>query len=130
MGRSCSVRGTTQDTFEELHLDVKPHYECQNMGTTRSMVAAGLGVTAVSRLMLPQIALGDVIARPLIRPTKSRSIGVITRPENALGPAAQKFLNAFLTRAPEIPRQITESQFAHTVLSPKSRSTRNTTHQS
>jgi LysR family carnitine catabolism transcriptional activator len=121
VGRNCSVRGTAQATFEELHLDVKPHYECQNMVTTRSMVAAGLGVTAVSRLMLPQIAFGDVIARPLIRPTKSRSIGVITRSENALAPAAQKFLDVFLTRAPEISRQITvESQSAPTLSSRKS----------
>ena len=111
IGRNCSVRGTAQETFTELHLDVKPHYECQNMVTTRSLIAAGLGVTAVSRLMLPQIAFGDVIARPLIRPTKSRSIGVITRAGRGLSPAAEKFLEVFLTRAPEIHHQIiAESQ--------------------
>jgi len=128
IGRNCSVRGTAQDTFAELHLDVKPHYECQNMVTTRSLIAAGLGVTAVSRLMLPQIAFGDVIARPLIQPTKSRSIGVITRAGRALSPAAGKFLEVFLTHAPEIHRQIIVALQSVPLLRlpPKSRSNRST----
>lgn len=130
IGRNCSVRGTTQDTFAELHLDVRPHYECQNILTTRSLIAAGLGVTAVSRLMLPQIAFGDVIARPLIQPTKSRSIGVITRTGRALSPAAEKFLEFFLTRAPEIHRQIIVEPLSAPAprLSSKRRSNRSTGH--
>lgn len=106
MGRNCSVRATTQDTFSELGLDVKPHYECQNIATARSLIEAGLGISAVSALMLPQIAFGDVIARRLIQPKRSRSMGVITRSRRALSPAAAEFLEAFVSQAPSIRRKI------------------------
>jgi len=106
MGRNCSVRATTQDTFLELHLDIKPHYECQNIATARSLIEAGLGVGAVSALMLPQIIFGNVIARRLVRPTRSRSVGVITRSGRVLAPAAQEFFQAFVAKAPHIHRRI------------------------
>lgn len=106
MGRNCSVRATTQDTFLELQLDIKPNYECQNIATARSLIRAGLGVSAVSALMLPQIAFGNVIARRLVQPTRSRSMGVITRSGRALSPAAQEFFQAFVVQAPGIRRKI------------------------
>jgi LysR family transcriptional regulator, carnitine catabolism transcriptional activator len=106
LGRNCSVRATTQDTFRELNLDIKPHYECQNIATARSLVETGLGICAVSGLMLPQIAFGNVVGRRLIQPSRSRSMGVITRSGRQLAPAAQAFFETFVSHAVQIHRKI------------------------
>ncbi len=106
MGRNCSVRATTHDTFRELNLNIRPHYECQNIATARSLVEAGLGICVVSALMLPQIAFGKVVGRRLIQPSRSRSMGIITRSGRELAPAAQAFFSTFVSRAPHIHRSI------------------------
>jgi DNA-binding transcriptional LysR family regulator len=106
LGRNCSVRATTQDTFMELRMDIRPQYECLNIATARSIVEAGLGICAVSALMLPQIAFGDVVGRRLIQPTRSRSMGVITRAGRELAPAAQEFFQAFVANAAHIHQNI------------------------
>jgi DNA-binding transcriptional LysR family regulator len=99
LGRNCSVRATTEDILSELQIDLKHQYECQNTATARSMIEAGLGIGAVTALMLPQVAFGKVIARPLIQPGASRSVGIITQTRHSMAPAAQMFFDSFVRQA-------------------------------
>jgi LysR family carnitine catabolism transcriptional activator len=100
MGRNCSVRATTENTFLDLRLEVEAHFECQNIATAGSLVAAGLGIAAISALMVPQMESRNLVARKLVEPEVSRSIGVITRAGRSLIPAAQEFLKVLRREAP------------------------------
>lgn len=105
MAGSSSVRAMTDAAFLQAALAVKPLYECEHIATAGSLIAAGLGVTALPRLTLPLIGFACMSVRPLEQPSLSRSIGVVTRIGRSLSPAAQAFLSSLI----ESTRQISMS---------------------
>ncbi len=102
MASSSSVRAMTDAAFLQAALAVKPLYECEHIATAGSLIAAGLGVTALPRLTLPLIGFARMSVRPLEQPILSRSIGVVTRIGRSLSPAAQAFLTALIEDARHI----------------------------
>ncbi len=102
MASSSSVRAMTDAAFMQAALAVKPLYECEHIATAGSLIAAGLGVTALPRLTLPLIGFARMSVRPLEQPILSRSIGVVTRIGRSLSPAAQAFLTALIEDAHHI----------------------------
>lgn len=92
MAQTSSVRAMTNAAFLQVGLSPKPLYECSHLATTVSLVAAGLGVTALPNLTLPLVNAAGLITRPLTDPTMRRSIGVLTRGGRSLSPAAQNFM--------------------------------------
>lgn len=68
---------------------LQPHYEFSNIAALQGMLAAGIGITALPRLAVPRRAAADCVFRPLVKPTISREICLITRRGRALSPAAQ-----------------------------------------
>jgi LysR family carnitine catabolism transcriptional activator len=99
MAPESSVRAMTDAAFLQAGLAVKALYECAFLGTTASLVAAGLGITALPRLTLPLISAAGLVWRPLVRPTLDRSIGILTRHGRALSPAAERFLSMLSVEA-------------------------------
>jgi LysR family transcriptional regulator, carnitine catabolism transcriptional activator len=99
MAPASSVRVITDAAFLQSGLAVKPLYECAFLGTTGSLVAAGLGITALPRLTLPLIGAAGLVWRPLVRPHLDRSIGVLTRTGRALSPVAEHFLVTLFNQA-------------------------------
>lgn len=102
MAESSSVRAMTDAAFLQGSLAVKPLYECEHISTARSLIAAGLGVSALPRLTLPLVAFPGMLVRPLVGPVLSRSIGVVTRIGRSLSPAAQSFFTALVEDAAQI----------------------------
>jgi LysR family transcriptional regulator, carnitine catabolism transcriptional activator len=94
MAPETSVRAMTDAAFVQAGLAIKPMYQCSFLGTTGSLVAQGLGVTALPRLTLPLLNIGNLVWRPLIKPSLRRPIGVVTRIGRSLSPAALHFLDA------------------------------------
>jgi len=92
MAPKSSVRAMTDAAFLRAGLAVTPLYECAFLGTAGSLVAAGLGITALPRLTMPLVAAKHLAWRPLVRPTVRRAIGVVTRAGRTLSPAAAEFL--------------------------------------
>lgn len=101
-----SVRPITDAIFMQMKLGIKQLYECQNIATMGSLIEAGLGISALPTLALSLIGAPNVVARPLIRPDTSRSVGIITRPGRSLSPPAEEFLKAFVKTAPQIAGKI------------------------
>jgi len=101
----CSIRAIAESVFRKLEFDIKPHYECQHLSTAFSLIDAGLGISAMSSLMiLHQAKYGNLVALPLIQPAASRPIGIVTRVGRSVSPAAQQFLKTLLIEAPRVIR--------------------------
>jgi LysR family transcriptional regulator, carnitine catabolism transcriptional activator len=99
MAPASSVRAMTDAAFLQAGVLVAPLYECAFLGTTGSLVAAGLGITALPRLTLPLVGAAGLVWRPLFGPSLDRSIGVLTRVGRALPPAAEQFLAVLFDEA-------------------------------
>ncbi len=120
MVSGCSIRAIAESVFRKLQLDIKPHYECQHLSTAFSLIEAGLGISAMSSLMiLHQAKYGNLMALPLVQPTASRPVGIITRIGRTVSPAAQQFVKTLLLEVPRLIRTASNAQadIRHRVLS-------------
>jgi LysR family carnitine catabolism transcriptional activator len=99
MNPASSVRAMTDAAFLQAGLAVRPLYECAFLATTGSLVAAGLGITALPRLTLRLVSACGLVWRPLTQPSLQRSLGVLTRVGRSLSPAASQFLVALAAEA-------------------------------
>jgi LysR family carnitine catabolism transcriptional activator len=85
-------RALADAAFQEAGLRPVPAYEVTFSSTAISMVAAGLGVAALP-VNVRQLSRGaGVQARMLVRPTVKRSMGIYSRSDAELTPAARAFL--------------------------------------
>lgn len=101
-------RHLADQAFASAGVSVVPKYEAAFSSTIISMVAAGLGVAALPvnvRQVSPRV---KVHARLLVRPTVKRRLGVYSRSDTELSPAAQAFrrhLETFATQTHGIPAE-------------------------
>lgn len=102
MAPQSSVRQMTDAAFLQAGLAVPPLYGCAFLGTTGSLVAAGLGVTALPRLTLPLLRGLNLEWRRLERPVMQRKIGVVIPVGRSLSPAALRFLSVLKGQAKRI----------------------------
>ena len=76
----------------EHRLAFKPRYEVEHIATIHAMVKAGLGVAALPELAAAFVQQGGVAMRRLTDPDIQRPIGVVTRRNRSLSPAAQQMV--------------------------------------
>ena len=93
MAPASSVRLTTDAVFAAAGLAVAPLFQCAFLGTAGGLVAAGLGLTALPRLTLPLTAAHGLVWRPLVGPATRRHMGIVTRANRSLSPAAAALLD-------------------------------------
>lgn len=99
MAPASSVRLMTDAVFLGAGLAVTPLFQCAFLGTAGGLVAAGLGLTALPRLTLPLTAAPGLAWRPLAGPATRRHMGVVTRANRTLSPAAAALLDLILAEA-------------------------------
>jgi len=88
----ASVRQYANAAFMEHRLAFKPRYEVEHIATIHAMVKAGLGVAALPELAAAFVQQGGVAMRRLTDPDIQRPIGVVTRRNRSLSPAAQQMV--------------------------------------
>ncbi|MBF7144729.1 MULTISPECIES: LysR family transcriptional regulator [Pseudomonas] len=96
-GRDSSVRMQVERLFEDRHLRLHRQIEANYMSTAIALVQQGLGMT-----LLPESAVQGhetLACIPLEEPALNRCIGIITRSERALGPAAEALAELLSTHA-------------------------------
>ena len=93
MAPASSVRLMTDAVFLGAGLAVTPLFQCAFLGTAGGLVAAGLGITALPRLTLPLTAAPGLVWRPLAAPAMRRPMGIVTRANRTLSPAAAALLD-------------------------------------
>jgi DNA-binding transcriptional LysR family regulator len=92
-------RQLADQAFAAAGVSVTPAYEASFSSTIISMVAAGLGVAALPVNVRQVSRRVQVHTRLLVRPTVQRTLGVFSRSDAALSPAAAAFrdhLQAFV----------------------------------
>ncbi|MGH9679914.1 MAG: LysR substrate-binding domain-containing protein, partial [Candidatus Acidiferrales bacterium] len=92
-----SIRAAAESIFQNLKIDITPKYECQYFSTIGRLIENGLGISVLSELMFKQIKTDCIVARPLVQPNASRSVGVVTRIGRTPPPAAKEILEALVT---------------------------------
>jgi DNA-binding transcriptional LysR family regulator len=75
-------------------------YETRHISTLLGLVEAGLGVTAVPRLAMPQAEHPTLASLPLVEPTVTRTLGLIRRRGRSLLPAAQELYALVAAQGP------------------------------
>ena len=73
-----------------------PQHEVSNIATLEGMLRAGLGITALPALAVPQAQPSKLVFRPLKVPVLERDICAITRRGRSLSPAAQSLFDLTL----------------------------------
>lgn len=86
------LRAMIDRAMEEAGVAAEPLFNCKQPTTIGSLVNAGLGISALSRLTLAQLDSPTLSSRKLRNPTVARSIGVVTHAARSLSPAARLFL--------------------------------------
>lgn len=73
-----------------------PQFEMSNIATLEGMLAAGIGVSALPRLTVPDHHRADLVFRRLCEPGVTREICLITRRGRSLSPAAESMRELIL----------------------------------
>jgi len=92
---STSIRALTASVFQKLDLAVPTFHECSSLFLSGKLIAAGLGITALPSLALPQLDMSGIEIRKLRNPVLSRRLGIVRRRGRTLSKAAADFLELF-----------------------------------
>ena len=101
MPRGTVVRRSLEDAFRTLGLDFKPRFEVQHQQTLFSMVKAGLGVTVMPSISIPDEPHPPYRAVRLTDPEITRQISIITYRGKTLSPPARRCAELIRTRLRE-----------------------------
>ncbi|WP_410751309.1 LysR family transcriptional regulator [Citrobacter sp. U14242] len=89
-------------------------YEVRHLSTSLGLVEAGLGVSALPGLAMPQTSHPTITGIPLVEPVIRRTLGIIRRKDAVLSPPAERFfallLNLWTDDTDNLWRPISEHQ--------------------
>lgn len=102
---NCKLIGVRSSSGNRLlieqHLADKPwkldwFYEVRHLSTSLGLVEAGLGVSALPGLAMPQSPHPTLTGIPLVEPVIRRTLGIIRRKDAVLSPPAERFFSLLL----------------------------------
>jgi LysR family carnitine catabolism transcriptional activator len=89
--RPSSIRNLIDTALLEHDIVLNVAFETNQLATIGQMIATELGVSVMPSLCITQLHAMGVECRPLVAPTVSRRVGIITKRRYPLSSAAQKF---------------------------------------
>lgn len=98
--RQSSVRELADTGLAAAGRRADPAYEVAGMVTALSMVRAGLGVTVLPRIALEELNMKGLTSARLDQPRLMRPIGIVTRADRSLSPAARAYVDILFAAAP------------------------------
>ena len=90
-----SVRMELERAFARSGQELEAAYAAVNPSTIGGMVEAGLGITALPRLVIPALMTSSLRAIPIVRPAIMRKVGILRRANEPLAPTAEALVAAF-----------------------------------
>jgi DNA-binding transcriptional LysR family regulator len=94
--REAPSRRGIDKLFHDKGLEVEPSMEMDNVETIKRAVELGLGVSLLPLPSVkPELAMGTLVAKPLVEGSFTRPIGILLRKGKYLARAAQAVLDAF-----------------------------------
>lgn len=97
--RRSNVRQTVDAAFARNGKIIEPAYEVANMVTALNLARHGIAVTFMPRIALSELNMRDLVSLPITNPRPIRRIGVITRTDRALSPAAAQYVDMLFSDA-------------------------------
>ena len=88
-----NVRIVMETAFADAGLELVPKFEASNPHTIGGMIHAGLGITALTEMIMPSMMSPQLRCIPISRPRIVRKMGVLFRKGETIGPAAHAFMN-------------------------------------
>lgn len=89
-----SMRKQIDAVVADHGLNLSIEIESHQLATIGRMVANGLGVSIIPSLCIEQMEEAGAVCRPLVSPTVSRDVGIITRNRYPLSSAAEAMLSS------------------------------------
>ena len=90
---TSSVRVLVDRTLERTQVRTGPVTEAHSIATVAGLVKAGLGVTVVPAFVLPLMQFANLVRRPLVEPSVTREICILTAPHRQSA-SAMNFMQA------------------------------------
>ena len=100
------LRAMIDQALEKAGVVAEPLFNCRQPATIGSLVNAGIGIAALTRLTFAQLDSATLACRKLRNPTAARSIGVVTHAARSLAPATRLFLKYLDAQAEMLGRAI------------------------
>ena len=97
--KQSSVRALVEHGLAASGIAREPDYEVANMVTALSMVRAGLGITVMPRMVLAELNMRGLATGRINNPRPARVIGIITRSDRPLSPAAAAYVELLFASA-------------------------------
>jgi DNA-binding transcriptional LysR family regulator len=94
--QSSANNELVRSAFQQNGLDKTADCEVLNIVTALSMVRAGFGVTIIPRVALPELNMRGLSHRRLTGPSLVRNIGLCSRSDRTVMPAADRFRQILL----------------------------------
>jgi len=85
------VRRIIDQVAGKVGIELNISNEVNFLASALWMVSSGLGVSILPSALLVQPHFGNLVARPLTKPTVSRAISLVTRHGRSLSPASESF---------------------------------------
>ncbi|WP_428684269.1 LysR family transcriptional regulator [Reyranella sp.] len=98
-----SVRVHADRAAASVGVDIEPTYVLDSLTTAVGLVRAGLGYAVLPSLALRSMDLGGAVVRVVEQPRAWRDIGLLTRSQFTLSPAAEAFAAVARAVAAEFP---------------------------
>lgn len=92
MSEETGLRKMVESGLAQAGVPVERLFNCSAATTAAALVTSGQGISALSRLVMAQIASPSLVWRPLVDPIVARSIGIVRHKARSLSPAAQVFV--------------------------------------
>lgn len=92
MSPETGLRKIVESGLTQAGVPVERLFDCSAATTVAALVTSGLGISALSRLVMAQIDSPSLAWRPLVDPVVVRSIGIVRHKARSLSPAAQAFV--------------------------------------
>jgi DNA-binding transcriptional LysR family regulator len=101
LSSTTSVRRFADIAMGQSEVVIRPRYEVEQILSAVTLVAAGLGTTALPSLTLAMFSNRGLVARPLVNPAIHRRLGVLSLKERTLS-APARFLFERVTQTTSI----------------------------
>ena len=89
LSSTTSVRRFADTAMGQSELVIRPRYEVEQILSAVTLVAAGLGITALPSLTLAMFNNRNLVMRPLVEPAIHRRLGVLSLKERTLSAPAR-----------------------------------------
>jgi DNA-binding transcriptional LysR family regulator len=94
LANATALRSSIDRALEKSNVTFAIKHEVTTHHTAIAMAAAGLGVAILPRIAMPDRGYGNLKAVPLVNPSLSRMISIITLRGQAWSPAAARLAEA------------------------------------